>query len=235
MRSPPAPSGAGGAMRPMNHYWRLSPTVTACLASGRILFLDIARDRYLALPPVHNEGFLAWLQSPGDEPPQSCLPMLAELGVCDGAMRPAPVTRFVRAPIPMDSPDLRRRRVRVGDMLSVARAVVAARAAVRSRPLAEVLARYFPTATEALLPAGDLQSRLATFRSARTLVPVRRLCLHDCLALIDWLGPSAGGVTLVLGVSALPFAAHSWLQVNDLVIDDHPESPSRYQPILHLP
>lgn len=220
-------------MQKHDEYWRLSSAVTACLTSGRIIFLDIARDRYLALPPERNDAFLDWLQSPGHALPQSCLPMLAELGFTGKDAQP-PATRSVRRPIPMDSPYLDRQRPRAGDIMSVTQKVIAARAALRSRPLADVLESYFPPRGPAPSDPGDLLSRLAIFRSVRPLVPVRRVCLHDCLALSDWLGRGAEGMTLVLGVSALPFAAHCWLQLGEQVVDDHPESPSRYRPILHL-
>jgi len=235
MSEPPAPVGAGGSARQMSQYWRLSETVTACSVSGRILFLDIARDRYVALPPDRNDRFLSWLQSPVDPIPEACGPILAELGLDDRAGRPAPTSCFVARPMPMDSPYLHRRRVRTREVLSVAQAVISAHADLRSRPLADVLAFYSPPSARGSSSAADLESRLAIFRSARALVPVGRLCLPDCLALIRWLGPSARGITLVLGVSALPFAAHSWLQSGTMVMDDHPESPSRYQPIVHLP
>lgn len=229
--SPPASHGAGGAMH--DEYWRLSSAVTACFTSGRIIFLDIARDRYLALPPDCNDAFHDWLQSPDQALPQSCLPMLAELGL-NGKGAPPPTIRSVRRPIPMDSPYLDRQRPRAGDILTVAQKVIAARAALRSRSLADALVSYFPPQGPAPSHPGDLLSRLAIFRSARPLVPVRRVCLHDCLALSDWLGRGTEGMTLVLGVSALPFAAHCWLQLGEQVVDDHPESPSRYRPILHL-
>ena len=233
--SPPASTGAGGAVPATSNYWRLSKTVTACLASGRILFLDVGSDRYLALPMAHNERFLAWVQSPDDAPPQACVAILAELGISAGAAQGAPATCSVATPTPVDSPYLARRRVGLGEVINVARSVISARRDVRARPFADVLARRFPATARGLNLVPDLQSRLAIFRSARPLVPIRRVCLHDCLALVDWLGPEARGVTLVLGVSAFPFAAHCWLQAGDLVADDHPESPSRYAPILHLP
>lgn len=232
---PPAPPRAGGAVPATSKYWRLSDTVTACLVSDRILFLDLARDRYLALPAAQNDRFLSWVQSPGGEPPHSCHAMLAELDVSTRALRGLPSECVVARPTLVDPIHVPRRRVRVRDLLSVGRATGSAWADVRSRPLANVLARRFPAAKRDAGSGADLESRLAIFRSARPLVPIRRVCLHDCLALVDWLGPSGGGVTLILGVSAFPFAAHCWLQVGADVVDDHPDSPSRYQPILHLP
>lgn len=136
----------------------------------------------------------------------------------------------------MDSPWLPWVRPKAGDLRSVAIATYRAWRDVRSGRLVEILSRRFASRTTppATAQTPDLNARLAVFRSARPLVPIPRKCLHDCLALRDWLGPDGQGLTLVLGVSASPFAAHSWLQAGHQVIDDHPDSPSRYQPILHL-
>jgi hypothetical protein len=120
-------------------------------------------------------------------------------------------------------------------LVSITRAVKSASKDVRTKPLSRILAERLPVATESSRPVAELFRQLAIFRSARPLIPVPRICLHDCLALADWLGPSFRGASLVFGVSAVPFAAHCWLQKDGVVLDDHPESPSRYRPILHLP
>jgi hypothetical protein len=52
---------------------------------------------------------------------------------------------------------------------------------------------------------------------------------------MDWLGADRALAQLTFGVAAYPFAAHSWIQADGCRIDDHPESPSRFQPILQLP
>jgi len=218
-------------------YWRLGEGVTACLAADRILFLDLERDRYHALPAPLTSDFLSWLQSPATEPPVSCRAVLLDLRLDHGDGRAVGTPRacaFPRA-LALDSASLPGCAVRPGDCLSVGTAVIQAWNEVRSRPLAAVLARRFARPQSRTAPAGDLKIRLARFRSARPFVPVPRVCLHDCLALLDWLGPDSAGASLVFGVCARPFSAHCWLQAGDRLLDDHPESPSRYQPILHLP
>lgn len=232
---PSAPPGAGGAPPATGVYWRLSDTVTACLVSERILFLDIARDRYLALPAEDNRNFLAWVHRHRTAPPPSCRPMFAELGLSGDLSDSAPAICRVAGVVPLDPPHLPKQRVRTRDLFGIARAVRSASRDVRSKPLAQIIRERFESLCGSSRPAADLEERLAIFRSARPWIPVPRICLHDCLALMDWLGPSATGVTLVFGVSAEPFAAHSWLQADGSVLDDHPDSPSRYQPILHLP
>jgi hypothetical protein len=209
--------------------------VTACLVSGRILFLDIRQDRYLALPADLKDAFIFWMRSPGEMPPESCRTILAELGIGERPDPRFPAECVVATAIPMDSAMLPKERIRPGELLLVGKAVIRAWMDVRSRPLAEILARRFAGRAGRYEHRTELDARIAIFRAARPLIPIRRVCLHDCLALADWLGASAKGVTLVLGVSASPFAAHCWLQVGGRAIDDHPESPSRYRPILALP
>lgn len=236
MMGPSALAGAGGAPSQTMRYWRVSPTVTACVVSRRLIFLDIASDRYLALPDALTDDFVTWLHSPGTPPPRSCHAMLASLGMTfEDIEHLVPMECCLAKPQPIDTPTLPAQRVSLAQLFSVGRATYSAWVDVRAGQLRDVLARRIPGPARGSEPTSGLFARLATFRSARPLVPVRRTCLHDCLALFDWLGPDARGVSLVFGVSAYPFAAHSWLQAGDIVIDDHPESPSRYQPILHLP
>jgi hypothetical protein len=217
-------------------YWRLNQDITACIASGRVLFLDVRRDRYFALPPAANERFAAWLtRSGGGRLPEEHETLLARLKIIEQdtghTATPCTITR-ARA---VDAETLPPLRIGPGTALRVGSAVVKAAREVRHRPLAMMLDHRRQKRALRESSNSALTTRLAQFRAVRPLIPVPRTCLHDCLALLDWLGPSARDVQLVFGVSAFPFGAHCWLQAEGRVIDDHPESPSRYQPILHLP
>ncbi len=221
-----------------NLYWRLSPSVTACIAADRVLLLDVARDRYFALPPALNNSLRTWLEQIGEgRLPDDLHRALGELGVIPAgdpvpaAAQPCPVVRSR----PIDSAPLPATRLRPRAVWQVAHAVRSAAKDVRQRRLGSILTKRFDPTRERLGGHGDLRSKLAEFRAIRPLIPVPRVCLHDCLALLDWLGPARGGAQLVLGVSAYPFAAHCWVQQDGELLDDHPESPSRFEPILHFP
>lgn len=224
---PPAPDGAGGAAA--RGYWRIGATVTACLVSGRIIVLDAARDRYFALAADGTGDFLEWADCPGSAPP----PSLESLVIDPCGSRYAPARLEVPAVAPMDPPVLPKVVPGCNDLARIGRAVRAAARDVRSKPLAEILSRRLAGRRHGGATFAEMVPKLALFRSARPWIPVPRVCLHDCLGLIDWLGADAG-VNLVFGVSALPFAAHCWVQADGWIVDDHPESPSRYQPILHF-
>lgn len=220
-------------------YWRLTPNLTVCIAAGRVLFLDIARDRYFAAPPAINDEFANWLCSGGASTTSvRSRSLLVDLAMLDpeSAEGIAPKACHVAMPAPLDAQYLPPSRIGVGTIAAVGRAVMRARRDVKNRPLASILARRLsPAQYVANVQVADRRARIAAFRSARPLIPVPRVCLHDCLALVEWLGPTRAGTQLVFGVAAFPFAAHSWVQADGRVIDDHPESVSRFQPILHFP
>jgi hypothetical protein len=81
--------------------------------------------------------------------------------------------------------------------------------------------------------AADTSVVLASrFRRARAWVPIKPSCLQDSLALHQWLGRYGAGADLVMGVKLDPFAAHCWLQVGDIVLNDLPETVAAFTPIL---
>lgn len=168
--------------------------------------------------------------------PPHCRDLLVRFGIVEaGAAATLMATpRTVTRPEAFDSE--RSPPVPIGARLlwQVGRTVISASREIRAQPLELVLRRRL-SAGQADGGAPNRAARVAQFHSVRPFIPVPRVCLHDCLALIEWLGGARGGVELVLGVSAHPFAAHSWVQADGVVVDDHPDNPSRFQPILHFP
>lgn len=237
--SPEAPASPGPRSSPAGTgiYWRLSDSLTACVATDRILFLDIKRDRYFALPDAETQDFSECLQqSAGGALPDGCRDLLVRLGIVDagGAATLTAIPRRVTKPQPFDSEWPPQVPIRPRLLWGIGKTVIAASREIRSRPLELVLRRRLP-ADKVDIAAPDRANRVAQFHSIRPFIPVPRVCLHDCLALVAWLGGARGGVELVFGVSAHPFAAHCWVQAGGVVLDDHPDSPSRFQPILHFP
>lgn len=237
--SPKAPASPGALSSPARTgiYWRLKDSLTACVATDRILFLDIKRDRYLALPDAETGRFAECLQqSAGGPLPDRCCDLLSRLGIVDagGAATLTATPRTVTRPEPFDSEWSPPVPIRAPLLWGVAKTVISASRDIRTQPLEQVLRRRL-SADQADLAAPTRADRVVQFHSVRPFIPVPRVCLHDCLALIEWFGGARGGVELVFGVSSHPFAAHCWVQADGVVLDDHPDSPSRYQPILHFP
>lgn len=220
-------------------YWRLTDSITACIACDRVLFLDIARDRYFALPDDCNDQFASWLAGPEDgESPSRHREILVGLGILDpfGATDIRPVACTAPSTEPLDAAPLAPKPIDLRNLFGVGLVVASAARDVRSGRFAAVLGRRLARLRfDAPAAVGEMMSRLAEFRTVRPFIPVPRVCLHDCLALIEWMGPSRAGAQLVFGVTAYPFAAHCWVQAGGRILDDHPESASRFEPILLFP
>ncbi|MDG5488847.1 lasso peptide biosynthesis B2 protein [Sphingomonas sp. BGYR3] len=219
----------------MAHYWRLSEHGTVALSAGRAVFLNVAADRYAMLPPPLNAPFIAWLNDPARPLDADCRDSLCRLlGLDhDAAILPEPVP--VTIPLQLETGCLPSVASGLGTALAAARTVRRAERMLKTRPFADNLARR-----RALLAMGRdadpvaILARAGRFWSVRHLAPVRRVCLLDSLALLDWLAPRLGGVELVFGVTALPFGAHCWVQTRDALLGDAPDTIGRYAPILHL-
>lgn len=227
-----APALASGGERKL--YWRLSDTITACVAHGRVIILDVAEDRYRALPQADEPPFVRWLSGSTEPPPQACRDSLIRLGIDQAQLEELrPVACSVTMPLPLDPDPVPQTRASASLLYGLAKCLLPAWRAVRSHRLQLALADASKWMKGPGPPEHAMQVKLSQFRAARPLMPVPRVCLHDCLALVRWLGPAAGA-ELVLGVSPYPFNAHCWVQAEGRVIDDHPQSPSRFHPILHL-
>lgn len=236
MRATPA-SIRASARPTMATYWRLNADVTVAVSAGRAVFLDIARDRYIMLPPPLNAVFVDWLGGPATPMPEACLSALgARLGFEGEDRRPA---RAISLAIPCDVPGAMLPRVRpgLGEALGVAAAVIRAQHILHKKPLRANLEHRRSALERPAHRVADRQAiaaKAAVYHAVRHLAPVRRVCLLDSLALVDWLGEDLQAVQLVFGVTAYPFGAHCWVQTRHALLGDPPDTIGRYAPILHL-
>lgn len=237
MRAVPASCGRRHVSKTMAIYWRLNADVTVAVSAGRAVFLDVARDRYVMLPPPLNAMFVDWLEEPVVPMPEACLSALAaRLDFTGQPQRPAhPISLTVPCEVPGTS--LPPVQPRLGETLGVASTVVRADRLLRKLPLRTNLERR--RSALGYRPPGRsdpkaVPTKAAVYHAVRHLAPVRRVCLLDSLALIDWLGDDVEAVQLVFGVTAYPFGAHCWVQTRQTLLGDPPDTIGRYAPILHL-
>jgi len=88
------------------------------------------------------------------------------------------------------------------------------------------------TRAQALGP-GAMSAAVATYARLRPLVlTTHDRCLNDSLTLIHFLASSGLFPQWVIGVRVHPFAAHSWVQSGDVVLNDQAERVRHYKPIL---
>lgn len=193
------------------------------LVDGEPVFMDARTDSYFTLEPDSKSELIAMLDEGGRV---RCDPRLAiALGI-DGepaeivrAECPSPARSLVDDFAPAHRPGPL-------DVLSTARAVIAIRSRLRRGPietvLKEVLAAGAPAAgSSARAPASAVARR---FLSARRLVPVKGNCLMDSLTLLRLLERTRHDAMLVFGVKLHPFAAHCWVQSDDLLLNDRLEN-----------
>ncbi len=69
------------------------------------------------------------------------------------------------------------------------------------------------------------------FYLSKRFLPTTNKCLSRSIALTRRLLSNGIGANLVLGVRTMPFVAHAWVQINDLVLNDYAEDVQRYTPI----
>ena len=80
---------------------------------------------------------------------------------------------------------------------------------------------------------GELIDAASAYLGIRPLLfSARDRCLHDSLTLVTFLAAEQIPARWVIGVRIRPFAAHSWVQHDGLVLNDQHERVRAYRPIL---
>jgi len=213
-----------------------------CLTGGRAVFLDTRQNRYFRLGSQPEATFRA-LVARGGEPDLDVGP-LVRLGVLQAvadegcrlnpAAAPAPTRSLVEDGRAVAPPD-------AGLTLEVVSAVVMSWASLKCLSLASVVERHRAMRQRRRIPdrgaqprsrAGDIFSISASFNRTRRIVPIDTVCLLDSLALHRVLVHRGQCPLLVIGVRLNPFAAHCWVQTDDIVLNDAVERATTYTPIL---
>lgn len=190
---------------------------------GRVIFLDVAADRYFRLRDNENQAFLEviargeraeWNQ-PHEFPRPSCWvpPTKTAQAIQDGAFSVADTAHALWL----------QRRV---ERRLAALGLYAVLADVR---------RLLEAGTNR--PVGDEASAdraVRAFEHARLLRSAASRCLTRSLALATRLGTRGIGANVVVGVKLAPFGAHCWAQRGDAVITDSVDEVQCYSPLLVL-
>lgn len=217
---------------------QLQPHVSYGLVGSRAVFLDLRRDRYLALDRQTEDAFHTVRTA--DEPvlaPGAARDALLATGLFrEGSLR----GRMAPVDVPRPSGSLLdetdtpaaglARSLRAWACVSRARKRLAASALC---DIASALRedRYAAPAQGEPCAAEDAAR---AFLVARARCPIERNCLLDCLALLDWLGDEAGHARLVFGVRLNPFGAHCWLQTERKLLTDAHDTIGEFAPVLSV-
>lgn len=222
----------------------LAPHVRCCAIDRQVVLLDLLQSRYLAVaasprlsasvrgwPPCpeatasdgrRDARLLQSLREQGlvGERPLPTLPTPNHVPPCRSiALEPAPGVRGLGLPA----------------TLRIMRAAAIARWQLRHRNLAAISGDVQDRRQRISTTRRDLSidQLAAVYHRLRPLLyTARDQCLLDSLALQRFLADTGHDSTWVIGIRARPFAAHSWLQSEDAVLNDHHERVRRFRPIL---
>ena len=222
--------------RPAMHSLCLRPGISFGRIQGDLVFLDIERDRYFTLRGEAARLFKACCETDvRDLDPKAKAHLLATGLMEEVARGVRPVA--ARAEIPLKGLfELPGEQARPGILaaLEIAGRLVPIRRALARAGVARRVRRIESMKT-GLRPAhgkADLLKLARRFNAARPLVPVTRNCLSDSLACLEFLLSRRAWADLVFGVKLSPFAAHAWVQTDDLILNDHVDYVSEYTPVL---
>lgn len=197
------------------------------LVDGTPVFMDVAADSYFRLESQEECAFLRALR---ERERRSSEPILTGFlrgsGLKDWKIEP-----ISGQPLPTSALPRRAGKPKTFEVLAVARLLLSVRRALRRYSIGDILEHLvlLPCGTEASAPQPTANA--STFRNARNFVPLGGNCLRDSLALMHWLAKRGESATLVFGVKLDPFAAHCWVQKDEIALNDRPERIERFTPI----
>jgi hypothetical protein len=208
-----------------------------CIASDRAIFLDLPQNRYFCLSPRANDAFIAMadgVAAPSERAQlESQLPadLLAAKDQWIGPPKLPdwkPVTRSL----------IDRQTVRPGKIATFNAVVyfVLARSSIRLFSLARIIStierRKAAVSPKAMCDRPDLTEIVAAYEQSSVHIARHDRCLPRSIAMTRHL-LSAGIVpTLVFAVMVRPFQAHCWVQYEDQLLNDQPETIRNFTPIL---
>lgn len=214
--------------------YHLAPGVSFALVGDQAIMLDIETDRYSKLSKPLSRALIACLSDANPPVNMGAIRRLLELGLISASSLPAPpapsVPCLAGASIVPDDGCCARLGIR-----TVAYALAASRSELRLLGLSATLARARTRAVACKTTNPDRATEIArAFRAKRGWLPFSRACLPDSLALHAVTCRHGVKTSLVIGVRDHPFAAHCWIQADELVLTDELESIQALTPILWL-
>ena len=207
-----------------------------CIADGKAVFLDIVRDRYFALPADFSRFATGHSPHPAADADEIIAVVEALLPSSMAARHPS----LCRRP-PVVTEEIVDRAsswslwtslpVLLGRLLFY-------KLLLRTVGLDRTLRRIPRTAAcvnpEERYPGPELLAVGAAASMLKRYLPLTDQCLPVALAVADYLLRRGRTPQLVFGVMARPFRAHSWVQLDTMLLTDRVEAVRNFTPILVL-
>lgn len=213
---------------------QLRPGLSFCFIGDRAVLLDLEADRYFLLAGeplrVVRDAMVGRIDGrrPLIYPQLGPRPILVE-----GAAGVAPVAIDMPTHSALEAPQ------RTGVQIGTAElfgAQFRSAAALRIVGLRHSLSRWRATRPSGLRGADDGAAAAVaqSYAAKRALVPLRRSCVPDSLALVRLLWRRGIDADVLFGVRLDPFAAHCWVQQGDQLLSDPLSNVTDFTPVFHL-
>jgi len=233
----------------------LATHVFVCRDEDYIVVLDLKQDRYFALDAAKTAVLSTVI--PGWPVTVQQVTDAAVGGAADEALRQLLLRGWLleesaggreATPVRMPKPetqltgvgDHRAQKVGLRNLFAFVAASIFAKAALRFWPFDRVVQRV----AQRKARYSDAEEPLDLERARRLIEAFERMrvflfssrdeCLHDSLAVLEFLARHRIFPSWVFGVRARPFAAHCWVQDADVVFNDTAEHVSTYVPIMAI-
>ncbi|MFG6490041.1 lasso peptide biosynthesis B2 protein [Roseateles sp. BYS78W] len=233
--------------------YRLADHVRACRIDGQVILLDLRRNKYQGVGGTGaasvSDVVIDWpggdIQSPRQSSSdhaasvKALVSMLSSNAMLTRADRAPPVRQQLSEPLeswhPSDTAALPSRNWR--DVLRLGLSAATTAYWLRRHSLAQIASNVMRLRGRAhgsvVSGVGALEREVSAYMRVRPFVlTARDQCLHDSLTLIRFLAARALFPSWVIGVRTRPFAAHSWVQSGNTVLNDLHENVRAFHPIL---
>ena len=230
---------------------RLASHVRACVSEGQVIFLDLRNSRYMAVgsdgAAALNEAIEGWplpfAPTAGHGDQRSAATFTAQLVakglVVEDKARDRSVMTYPKATGSVDRQSLDRAlQVKPTSVLHFLTSAVVAATWLRFWSLERIADAMRRHRQRHCVPAPPstvdaLQTAIATYDKLRPFAfTAHDKCLQDSLAMAHFLASEGFAADWLIGVKTNPFAAHSWVQRNGVVLNDQHEYVCRFCPIL---
>lgn len=238
--------------------WTLSAHVYACRCDDQVVLLDLMRDKYLAVGAAQSNSLKRVVENwPGPDTgtddsrvqhatlpdPDPIASRLVQRGLLTDPASPhgrLPMVTLPEATATLGEVEATEAdRITSRCLFQFLRSASSAAFSLRARPLLTVvravIARRaaFARHAEQLLPMDRVRRTVAVYERLRPLLFTSNdKCLFDSLALVNFLAYQRIFPRWVIGVTTGPFGAHSWVQSDQIVLNDLHEHVRRFTPIL---
>lgn len=237
-------------MRPERHVPLAAAPLTlaqhafVCRCDREVVILDVRRDRYLAVDAVRHAALAALVQdwpACNDEsgsvdatPTLSLAKSLLSLGVLTQAPQTGKSASPLRAVVARSECN-QSTHAGLRTLFAVLSATLIASLILRWLPFERVIARVRKrhSTPHGSTDTDELRELVGQFQYAHSwLFSSDRRCLHESLALLEFLARHRHFPDWIFGVHTTPFAAHCWLQHEDVVVNDSLENVAQFTPIM---